>query len=184
MGSSGREDRKRKRLGIRPPPTRPDPEPNPLQETNLPPPVARPSPVLATSAASEVYGPDTRAMGGPPPSHRPGSLCRDAARHKHRTGPDTGGKASAFQRGVLIPPSKSRTPDLHERGKADCPQPPGGLPPLAIALRAPPRDRTGSGRPHIQGRVPFQGGWGEGAKNPRTSAPKPSPLICRGQPCV
>ena len=62
MGPPEREGRKRKQLGIRPPPTRPDPESNPLQETNLPPPVARPSPVLATSASSKVVGPDTQAV--------------------------------------------------------------------------------------------------------------------------
>ena len=175
MGSSGREGRKRKRLGIRPPPTRPDPEPNPLQETNLPPPVARPSPVLATSAASEVYGPDTRAMGGPPPSHRPGSLCRDAARHKHRTGPDTGGKASAFQRGVLIPPSKGGTPGPARERQGGLPAAPGWAPTTGDCTKGPSPRQDREREASHPGASPVSRRVGEGAKNPRTSALNPPP---------
>ncbi len=42
-----------------PPPTRPDPEPNPLQETNLPPPIVQDSPVLVTFTSPEAIGPNT-----------------------------------------------------------------------------------------------------------------------------
>ena len=80
------------------PTVRPDPEPNPLQETNLTPPVARPNLVLVTSAALEVTA---RIPAGSRASTRPttGTTLLIAAQHKHRTGPRTGGKASAFQRG-------------------------------------------------------------------------------------
>ena len=118
---------------------------------------------------------------------------RNPTPFRRPTYPQSGGGCRlgcpAFLLPPFLPPPESETLGPVQRGKADFPQPPGGVeqfPPLALALRAPLRDRPRAGGLTSRGGLRIETGGGK-AKTITLQPPNPPPcfpqlthVVCSG----
>ena len=124
-----------------------------------------------------------RSLTRPPPVQ-----TRNPTPFRRPTYPQSGGGCRlgcpAFLLPPFLPPPESETLGPVQRGKADFPQPPGGVeqfPPLALALRAPLRDRPRAGGLTSRGGLRIETGGGK-AKTITLQPPNPPPLFSAANP--